>query len=93
MDIIKPTDEVYTPSLENQTEEVEYHSFSTALEALKEGNRATRENWNGPNQYIALLDESEEMDRAYIYIKTVNGEIVPWVATQSDLLADDWTIL
>ena len=30
--------------------------------------------------------------RSHIDMKTVNGEIVPWVASQSDLLAEDWTI-
>ena len=27
---------------------------------------------------------------AHIDMKTVNGEIVPWVASQSDLLEEDW---
>jgi len=26
----------------------------------------------------------------YIEMKTVDGEIAPWVASQSDILADDW---
>jgi hypothetical protein len=28
--------------------------------------------------------------RAYLMFRTVDGEFVPWVATQSDLLAEDW---
>ncbi|MFR9767071.1 DUF2829 domain-containing protein [Nocardia sp. SC052] len=28
--------------------------------------------------------------RPHIDMKTVDGEIVPWVASQTDLLADDW---
>jgi len=28
--------------------------------------------------------------RTHIDLKTVDGEIVPWVASQTDLLADDW---
>lgn len=28
--------------------------------------------------------------RAHIDIKTVDGQVVPWVASQSDLLAEDW---
>jgi hypothetical protein len=28
--------------------------------------------------------------RPYLMMYTVNGEFVPWVASQSDLLADDW---
>jgi hypothetical protein len=28
--------------------------------------------------------------RPYLAMKTVDGEVVPWVASQTDLLADDW---
>lgn len=28
--------------------------------------------------------------RAYIAMKTVQEDVVPWVASQSDILADDW---
>lgn len=28
--------------------------------------------------------------RSHIDMKTVDGSIVPWVASQTDLLADDW---
>ena len=31
--------------------------------------------------------------RPHIDMKTVNGEVVPWVASQSDLLEDDWFIV
>ena len=28
--------------------------------------------------------------RPYLAMKTVDGDVVPWAATQTDLLADDW---
>ena len=28
----------------------------------------------------------------YIAMKTATGEVVPWIASQTDLLADDWVI-
>lgn len=31
--------------------------------------------------------------RPHIDMKTVDGQIVPWVASQSDMLSDDWTIV
>jgi hypothetical protein len=31
--------------------------------------------------------------RPHIDMKTADGEIVPWVASQSDLLVDDWIIV
>jgi hypothetical protein len=31
--------------------------------------------------------------RAYIAMKTAQNDVVPWVASQSDILADDWFVL
>lgn len=31
--------------------------------------------------------------RSYIAMKTVNDEVVPWVASQSDVLEEDWVIV
>lgn len=66
--------------------------FADALDQIKQGRRLTRKNWNGPGQYIELQtpDESSKMTLPYIYIKTAQGELVPWLASQTDLLADDW---
>ena len=30
---------------------------------------------------------------AYLAIKTDSGEVVPWLASQTDMLADDWKII
>ncbi len=67
-------------------------TFSQALELIKNGSRVQRDNWNGKGQYLALQtpDQMSKMKRPYIYIRTVNGDLVPWVASQSDLLEDDW---
>ena len=69
--------------------------FGSALEGLKEGVSVTRKGWNGPGQYLTLQvpDEHSKMSLPYIYIKTVQGELVPWLASQTDLLAEDWKIL
>lgn len=31
--------------------------------------------------------------RAYLAMKTVDDEVVPWLASQTDMLADDWTVI
>lgn len=31
--------------------------------------------------------------RPYLMFSTVQGDLVPWVAAQSDLLADDWQVV
>jgi hypothetical protein len=66
--------------------------FGWALEVLKEGGRVARVGWNGPNQWIAMQhpDEHSKMTLRYIYIHTVQGDLVPWLASQTDLIAEDW---
>ncbi|HMS55138.1 MAG TPA: DUF2829 domain-containing protein [Fimbriimonadaceae bacterium] len=67
-------------------------TFGQALNYLKQGRLVTREGWNGKGQHLGLQtpDPDSKMSRPYIYIKTVDHALVPWVASQSDLLADDW---
>lgn len=67
-------------------------TFSDVLYYIKDGRRVQREGWNGPNQFLELqrVDEHSKMTRDYIYITTAQGDRIPWVASQSDLLADDW---
>jgi len=64
-----------------------------ALKALKDGWAVTRDGWNGKGQYLQLQtpDEHSKMTRPYIFITTVSGDRVPWLASQTDLLAEDWT--
>jgi len=67
-------------------------SFSAALRMLKAGKRVTRMGWNGPSQYIEMQvpDDFSKMSLPYIYICTVTGDLVPWLASQTDLLMEDW---
>lgn len=67
-------------------------TFGWALLALKSQKRVTREGWNGKNMYLELQvpDANSKMNRPYIYMKAANDELVPWVASQSDLLETDW---
>jgi len=68
-------------------------SFSVALGMLKDGGCVTRLGWNGPNQYLELQtpDEHSKMTLGYVFIRTVQGDLVPWLCSQTDMLADDWT--
>ncbi len=67
-------------------------SFGQALELLESGAALSREGWNGADQWIKLQvpDEHSKMKKPYIYISPVDGELVPWLASQTDLLAKDW---
>ena len=76
-------------------------TFGLALEVMKMGKRVARAGWNGKGMWVryvhALLytvDGLElETQRSWLGMKTVNGEFVPWVASQTDLLAEDWEIV
>lgn len=43
---------------------------------------------------LGIYPEGTEINyRPHIDMKTVDGEIVPWVASQTDMLAKDWVIV
>lgn len=66
--------------------------FEYALAQLRLGFRVARDGWNGKGQWLQLQvpDEHSKMTLPYIYITTVQGDRVPWLASQTDLLAQDW---
>jgi hypothetical protein len=68
--------------------------FGQALKALKTGATVARKGWNGKNVWLALQvpDAHSKMSLPYIYISTVTGDLVPWLASQTDVLAEDWFI-
>ena len=79
-------------------------NFGQALEALKEGKKVCRAGWNGKGIFIELQhpDANSKMTHPYIYINTTGLQtdnpdapknLVPWLASQTDLLSDDWSIV
>lgn len=66
--------------------------FGWALKRLWKGKRVYRQNWNGKGMYLELQvpDKHSKMTHPYIFMRTVSGDLVPWVASQSDLLMSDW---
>ena len=68
-------------------------NFSQALESLKLGSDIARSGWNGKNMYLNLVPaRPEDKKLAFIQMRTVQGNYVPWLASQTDLLVDDWEI-
>lgn len=65
-----------------------------AIHALQDGAAVTRSGWNGSGQYLMLQKPNSlsKMTLPYIYITTVSGDMVPWLASQTDILSDDWVI-
>ncbi len=74
------------------------YSFSTAILKVKLGEKMTRKSWNGEGQYIELgqnvrctnaHDEEVSCDQAIVFHGT-SGVQIGWLASQGDMLADDW---
>jgi hypothetical protein len=70
-------------------------NFGAALAALKANHKVGRTGWNGKDMWIALQipDSGSKMTRPYLYLRAVDGALVPWVASQTDVLAEDWELV
>jgi len=69
-------------------------NFSEALEHIKVGSQVQRHGWNGKGMFleIQIPDEHSKMSLPYIWMKTACDNRVPWLASQTDMLADDWQL-
>ena len=75
--------------------------FGNALNGLKTGHKVARQGWNGKGLWLELQvpDAHSKMTLPYIYINYPNDAIntpgarVPWLASQTDLLAEDWVLV
>ena len=74
-------------------------NFGMALGLLKAGRKVARKGWNGKDMWLCLQipDEHSKMTLPYIYIEYPKGHPaypegsrVPWLASQTDLLSNDW---
>lgn len=99
-------------------------NFGQAIEAIKQGEKITREGWNGKgmwlyyvpaNSYPAQTEAAKSYwgskegsvftsppagipvplvpYGAYIAMKTAQENVVPWLASQTDVLAEDWRVV
>jgi hypothetical protein len=66
-----------------------------AVKEMQEGHRVARAGWNGKNMWLALQvpDAHSKMSLPYVYMRTADANLVPWLCSQTDLLARDWNIV
>lgn len=94
-----------SPAEELQTTRM---TLGQAIEAMIAGQRVARAGWNGEgmwlyhvpaSSYLAATDAARASFGdfvpygAYIAMRTAQGNVVPWLASQTDMLADDWQII
>ena len=62
---------------------------------MRRGHRVLRDGWNGKNMWLALQvpDANSKMSLPYVYMRTADGKLVPWLCSQTDLLANDWRVI
>jgi len=74
-------------------------TFGDAIALLKQGYKVAREGWNGKGMHITLIPAGNAMFQNYdmqdcIGMKTADNKMQPgWLASQSDLLAEDWCVV
>jgi hypothetical protein len=81
-------------------------TFGEAIAALKQGKKVKRLGWNGKDQFLSLGTEFTYVDcngkqdakhatsgRAAIVFHGTLGEQVGWLASQSDMLSEDWVVV
>lgn len=69
--------------------------FGEAIRLLKAGKKVARVGWNGKGMWLGLQvpDEHSKMKRPYIYMSDAQGLLVPWLASQTDMLAEDYMVV
>lgn len=81
--------------------------FGKAIQLLKEGKKLQRNGWNGKNQYIELAmfisytnsngkvinAQHDAIGNCAIAFVGTSGVQIGWLASQADMLAEDWRVL
>jgi hypothetical protein len=76
-------------------------TFGLAIDALKKGLKVQRVGWNGKGLWLELQvpDAHSKMTLPYIFMsypdnaQNTPGARVPWLASQTDMLSEDWRII
>lgn len=80
-------------------------SFGNATEKMKLGDKVARKGWNGKGMFLFLIcgnawDFTADVSGVdgietlpFICMKTADNKLVPWLASQTDVIADDWCVI
>ena len=81
-------------------------NFGDALVLIKQRRKLQRKNWNGKDMWITLCETYTVHDvpfnvcwnegggtNPFIIMKTADNKLIPWLASQTDILAEDWIVI
>ena len=82
-------------------------NFGQAIEAMENGSKVARAGWNGKGMWLRYIGPQDwqfdlpnitetEMDceqYGFLAMKTADNKFVPWLASQTDMLAKDWAVV
>jgi hypothetical protein len=87
-DFVEPLHELPPAVLEPLT-----FDFPHAIHLMKQGKRVARSVWS-KDVYLRIQfpDHGSKMSHPYIYVTSRFG-LVPWVATQVEMLTEDWILV
>lgn len=65
-----------------------------AVKQMHNGDKVRRAGWNGKGMYLKLQvpNANSKMTLPYVYMYTAQGDLVPWLCSQTDLLSVDWEL-
>lgn len=98
-EIIESTKEAFELGFEPVKKQL--FSFGEAITNLKDGNKVARHGWNGKGMWLKLIEADEystigtsvKETLPWIGMKTADNKFVPWLASQTDMLAEDWIVV
>lgn len=74
-------------------EPTEGYDIGLAVSKLRRGYRVVRKGWNGKGMWLEAQSARVVDGRSwlpFVLMSTVGGALVPWLCSQTDLLANDW---
>lgn len=79
----------------------ERFGIGQAVEAMRMGKRVRRLGWNGRGMFLFLVEAWSDYAKSgpgwaepapFVAMKTADNKTVPWLCSQTDLLAVDWEL-
>lgn len=71
--------------------------IGNAVKEMQKGCRVRRAGWNGKGMFLELVMDGRLPDdrimEPYVVMYTAQGTLIPWLCSQSDLLAFDWELV